>query len=166
MDQAEAVQKLCVQHEDRLRSLAERVAARDGWDLNLPVAVIDARKAPSFFLETAVGTIGNVVRVSLTADHPLIKELFALYEDRGPEAALEFMLNEHVGGEEFSEIFEMYRQEKLEGSPLWGAEDAASFVVKSKEAFDDRELGVVALLLGEPHGIVTFGVPLAFYGAK
>ena len=43
---------------------------------------------------------------------------------------------------------------------------AASFVVKSKEAFDDRELAVVALLPSDPHDVVTFGIPLRYYGIE
>ena len=39
-------------------------------------------------------------------------------------------------------------------------------MVKSKEAYDDRELAIVALLPGDPHAVVTFGVPLSYYGAE
>ena len=52
------------------------------------------------------------------------------------------------------------------GSPLWSASDAASFVVKSKEAFDDQELAIVALLPGNPYDLVSFGIPWAFYGGQ
>ena len=69
-------------------------------------------------------------------------------------------------GEEFAGLFEIYREERSGGAPLWSASDAASFVVKSKEAFDDRELAVVALLPSDPHDVVTLGIPLRYYGIE
>lgn len=164
MDQRQRVQQLCEDHETQLRDLATNVATHQCWDLTLPVAVVDARTDRRQFHITAVGTIGNVVRVSTTIDHPLMQELFELVQSHSDDSALELMLSSEDRGTEFAEVFEMYREERRGGAPLWSASDAASFVVKSKEAFDDRELAIVALLPGDPHDIVTFGVPLGFYG--
>ena len=166
MDQRERVQQLCEDHEANLRSLAVKVAEHRQWDLTLPVAVIDARSDRRQFHVSAVGTIGNVVRVSTTIDHPLMQQLFELVQTRSDDSALELMLNNAASGKEFAAVFEMYREERRGGAPLWSASDAASFVVKSKEAFDDRELAIVALLAGDPHDLVTFGIPLAYFGIE
>ena len=164
MDQRERVQQLCEDHAEDLRSLAIDLGGHRQWDLSLPVAVIDARTERRRFHISVVGTIGNVVRVSTTIDHPLMQQLFELIQTRSDDSALELMLSNADYGDEFAAVFEMYREERRSGAPLWSASDAASFVVKSKEAFDDRELAVVALLPGDPHAVVTFGIPLADYG--
>ena len=166
MDQRELVQQLCEDHARDLRDLAVAVAEHQQWDLTLPVAVIDARTDRRRFHVSAVGTIGNVVRVSTTIDHPLMQQLFHLIQTRSDHSALELMRNDPDHGEEFATVFEMYREERRGGAPLWSASDAASFVVKSKEAFDDRELAIVALLPGDPHDVVTFGIPLRYYGIE
>ncbi len=166
MDQRERVQQLCEDHDADLRSLAFKVSEHRQWDLTLPVAVIDARSDRRRFHVTAVGTIGNVVRVSTTIDHPLMQQLFDLVQTRSDDSALELMFNNAENSEEFAAVFEMYREERRGGSPLWSASDAASFVVKSKEAFDDHELAIVALLAGDPHDVVTFGIPLDYFGVE
>lgn len=166
MDQRERVQQLCEEHDADLRSLALKVSEHRQWDLTLPVAVIDARSDRRRFHVTAVGTIGNVVRVSTTIDHPLMQQLFDLVQTRGDDSALELMFNSAENSEEFAAVFEMYREERRGGSPLWSASDAASFVVKSKEAFDDHELAIMALLAGDPHHVVTFGIPLDYFGIE
>lgn len=164
MDRRERVQRLCEDHAEDLGSLAVNIGGHRQWDLDLPVAVIDARSQRRRFHISAVGTIGNVVRVSTTIDHPLMQQLFELTQTRSDESALEQMLSHADNGKEFAAVFEMYREERRSGAPLWSASDAASFVVKSKQAFDDRELAVVALLPGDPHEVVTFGIPLGYYG--
>lgn len=166
MDQLERVQQLCEDHAEDLRSLAINVAEHRQWNLTLPVAVIDARSDRRRFHVTAVGTIGNVVRVSTTIDHPLMQKLFKLIQTRSDDSALDLMLTNTDYGEEFAAMFEIYREERSRGAPLWSASDAASFVVKSKEAFDDRELAIVALLPSDPHDVVTFGIPLRYYGIE
>lgn len=166
MDQRERVQQLCEDHAEDLRRLALNVGEHHQWDLTLPVAVIDARGDRRRFHVTAVGTIGNVVRVSTTIDHPLMQQLFELIQTRSDDSALKLMLGNADDGEEFAAVFETYREERSGGAPLWSASDAASFVVKSKEAFDDRELAIVALLPSDPHDVVTFGIPLRYYGIE
>ena len=166
MDKTERVQQLCSEHSQQLKGLALDVCSHGRWDMNLPVAVIDARKTPHRFHISAVGTIGNILRVSTTADNPLMQQLFDLYEQQGSDAALEHMLNDEQNGDEFAQLFETYKEERRLGSPLWSASDAAGFVVKSKEAFDDQELAIVALLPGNPYDLVSFGIPWAFYGGQ
>ena len=166
MDQRGRVQQLCEDHAGDLRALAISVGGHQQWDLTLPIAVIDARSERRRFHVSAVGTIGNVVRVSTTIDHPLMQQLFELIQNRSDQSALELMLSNANYGEEFAGLFEIYREEHSGGAPLWSASDAASFVVKSKEAFDDRELAVVALLPSDPHDVVTFGIPLRYYGIE
>ena len=166
MDKTERVQQLCSEHSQELKGLALDVCSHGRWDMNLPVAVIDARKTPHRFHISAVGTIGNILRVSTTADHPLMQQLFELYESQGSDAALAHMLSDAESGDEFAQLFETYKEERRLGSPLWSASDAASFVVKSKEAFDDQELAIVALLPGNPYDLVSFGIPWAFYGGQ
>ena len=131
MDKTERVQQLCSQHSKELRGLALDVCSHGRWDMNLPVAVIDARKTPHRFHISAVGTIGNILRVSTTADHPLMQQLFELYESQGSDAALAHMLSDAESGDEFAQLFETHKEERRLGSPLWSASDAASFVVKS-----------------------------------
>ena len=134
MDQRERVQQLCEDHAEDLRSLAIDLGGHRQWDLSLPVAVIDARTERRRFHISVVGTIGNVVRVSTTIDHPLMQQLFELIQTRSDDSALELMLSNADYGDEFAAVFEMYREERRSGAPLWSASDAASFVVKSKEA--------------------------------
>ena len=71
------------------------------------------------------------------------------------DAALAHMLSD-AESDEFAQLFDTYKEERRLGSPLWSASDAASFVVKSKEAFDDQELAIVALLPGNPYDLVSF----------
>ena len=119
MDQRERVQQLCEDHAEDLRSLAINVAEHRQWDLTLPVAVIDARSDRRRFHVTAVGTIGNLVRVSTTIDHPLMQQLFELIQTRSDDSALHLMLSNADYGEEFAATFEMYREERSGGAPLW-----------------------------------------------
>ena len=59
----------------------------------------------------------------------------------------------------------MYRDERRGGAPL-GAHGRSLIRGEVQEAYDDRELAIVALLPGDPHAVVTFGVPLSYYGAE
>ncbi len=45
---------------------------------------------------------------------------------------------------------------------MWSIEDATDFVMKTRDAHNDREVACVAILPGKPHEIVTFSVPIAF----
>lgn len=165
MNNAAAVQDLCTQHEGKLKVLAQKVSACSAWDLNIPIGVIDARAGTHKFHITSAGTIGTVVRMSTTIDHPLMQRLFELIPDRGDVAALEELLNDEEVGEEFASVFSEYQEERKGGAPLWSADDATAFVNKCRDAFDDKEIAVVALLHGEPHHLVTFAVPLFHYGS-
>lgn len=159
----DAVQRLCVQHEDQLRALAQQVSKRLSWDLSLPVGVIDARTGSHKFHTVGAGGVGNVVRMSTAIDHPLMKRLFDLIPDRGDEAAVEELINDEEVGEEFAQVFSDYQKERKGKAPLWGSDDATAFVTKSRTAFEDDELAVVALLPGSPHKILTFGIPWRHY---
>lgn len=145
--------------------LAQKVSAFSAWDFNHPVGVIDARTGTHKFQITSVGTIGTVVRMSSTLDHPLMQRLFELIPDRGDEAAIEELINDEEVGEEFASVFSEYQEERRGGAPLWSADDATAFVNKSREAFEDKEIAIVALLPGDPHQLVTFAVPLFHYGS-
>ncbi len=152
----------------QLLDLGQQVQRREEWDLNLPVAVVDARKTKSKgsatrFHVSPIGTIGNVLRVSTTCDHPLMKQLFELYQDRGDEEALNYMMNSD-DAEEFSDLFSEYQKERKSGQLTWGAADASAFVLKSKECFDDREIAVAILHTGSSgqSELTTCGVPFSF----
>ena len=110
MDKAERVQQLCSEHGQQLKGLALDVCSHGRWDMNLPVAVIDARKTPHRFHISAVGTIGNILRVSTTADNPLMQQLFDLYEQQGSDAALEHMLKSSIGALLFIELKQLLHQ--------------------------------------------------------
>ena len=150
--------------KEELLDLGQQVQRRDGWDLALPVAIVDARKgsAPKFHV-SPIGTIGNVLRISTTCDHPLMQKLFELYQDRGDEEALNFMMNGE-DAEEFSDLFSEYQNERKSGQLTWGAADASAFVLKSKECFDDREIAVAILHTGSSgqSELTTCGVPFSF----
>ena len=111
MDQRERVQQLSEDHAEDLRSLAIDLGEHRQWDLSLPVAVIDARSERRRFHISAVGTIGNVVRVSTTIDHPLMQKLFELIQTRSDDSALELMLSNADYGDEFAAVFEIPRRE-------------------------------------------------------
>ena len=142
MDKTKRVQQLC-RHSKELKGLALDVCSHGRWDMNLPVAVIDARKTPHRFHISAVEPSATSW-VSTTADHPLMQQLFELYESRA--LMLPWRTCSDESGDEFAQLFDTYKEERRLGSPLWSASDAASFVVKSKGAFDDQELAIVALL--------------------
>ena len=150
--------------KNHLLDLGQQVQRRDKWDLALPVAVVDARKgsAPKFHV-SPIGTIGNVLRISTTCDHPLMQKLFELYQDRGDEEALNFMMNGE-DAEEFSELFTEYQKERKNGQMVWGAEDASEFVTKSRDCFADREIAVAILHTGSSgqNELTTCGVPFSF----
>lgn len=163
-DKERQVQDLCNEHKASLKGLAELVKDQGQWDLSLPVAVIDARERPHQFHLVAVGSIGNVLKISTYGSHRLMVQLYELYQDRGAEGALEWMLNESPDAEEFSEVFAIHQQERNEGGkPMWSSDDAAKFCKKSRDAFADKEIAVAALLPGEPYELMTFGIPTSFY---
>jgi len=132
-----------------LLQLGTDVRQHDAWSLNLPVGVIDARKGKSSAFHTcAVGSVGNILRISTTCEHPLMAKLFEIYIDMGEEEALNFMMNGE-DAEEFSEVFSEYQTEKKSGALVWGASDASAFVTKSREAFADREIAVAIMHTGD-----------------
>ena len=83
------VKRLVEELFDPLAVVAADVKKRLIWDFNLPVAVIDARHQPPVLIQSSVGSLGNVLRVSTKIDHPLIRQLFDLYPDRGSDAAID-----------------------------------------------------------------------------
>ncbi len=160
------VKRLVEQMSEPLALVAAEVRTKLVWDLNFPVAVIDARQEPPFLTQSSVGTLGSVLRVSTKIDHPLIRQLFSIYPDRGSEAAVEEMLNGQ-NGDEFAVIFDEYLDEKKAGPLMWGADDLASFVVKSRNCFEDDELAIAAVFpaeMGEEgHALATFGIPWRYF---
>ena len=149
------IQALVESVREELADIARKAETQAAWSFALPVAVIDARKAPTRVHESAIGTIGSVLRISRTVDHPLIQQLFVLHEEVGPENAIQFLLN-GADGEEFAELWEEYREE-AKGELVWGANDAAAFVTKSKACHEDGELALVALVPGH---LYSCGVPI------
>lgn len=162
----ERVKRLVEQFSQPLSVIAADVRVRLVWDFSLPVAVIDARQEPPVLMQSSVGSLGNVLRVSTKIDHPLIRQLFDIYPDRGPDAAIEEMLSgQH--GKEFADVFADYQDEKQAGTLMWGADDLASFVVKSRTCFEDDELAIAAVFpadVGENgHALATFGIPWRYF---
>ena len=160
------VKRLVEQFSQQLTVIAADVRERLVWDFNLPVAVIDARLEPPVLMQSSVGSLGNVLRVSTKIDHPLIRQLFDIYPDRGPDAAIDEMLNGQ-NGNEFADVFADYQEEKKAGTLMWGANDLASFVVKSRTCFEDDELAIAAVFpadLGDNgHALATFGIPWRYF---
>ena len=160
------VKRLVEQFSQPLTVIAADVRERLVWDFNLPVAVIDARLEPPVLMQSSVGSLGNVLRVSTKIDHPLIRQLFDIYPDRGPDAAIDEMLNGQHGNE-FADVFADYQEEKKAGTLMWGANDLASFVVKSRTCFEDDELAIAAVFpadLGDNgHALATFGIPWRYF---
>ena len=162
----ERVKRLVEQFSQPLTVIAADVRVRLVWDFNLPVAVIDARHEPPVLMQSSVGSLGNVLRVSTKIDHPLIRQLFDIYPDRGSDAAIDEMLNgQH--GKEFADVFADYQEEKQAGTLMWGADDLASFVVKSRTCFEDDELAIAAIFpadIGDNgHALATFGIPWRYF---
>ena len=160
------VKQLVEQLSEPLSVIAADVKGRLVWDFNLPVAVIDARREPPVLTQASVGSLGNVLRVSTKIDHPLIRQLFDIYPDRGSDAAIDEMLNgEH--GKEFADVFNDYQEEKKAGTLMWGADDLASFVVKSRTCFEDYELAIAAVFPADTgdsgHALATFGIPWKYF---
>ena len=79
MDKTKQVQQLCSEHSKELKGLALDVCSHGRWDMNLPVAVIDARKALSL-PHFSSGNHRQHPAGLPTADHPLMQQLFGLYE--------------------------------------------------------------------------------------
>ena len=160
------VKRLVEELSDPLAVIAADVKNRLVWDFSLPVAVIDAREEPPVLTQASIGSLGNVLRVSTKIDHPLIRQLFDLYPDRGSDAAIEEMLNGQ-NGKEFSDVFEEYQEEKKAGPLMWGADDLASFVVKSRTCFEGDELAIAAVFPTDTgdngHALATFGIPWRYF---
>ncbi len=160
------VKRLVEDLSDPLAVIAADVRNRLAWDFSLPVAVIDARQEPPVLTQSSVGSLGNVLRVSTKIDHPLIRQLFDLYPDRGSDAAIDEMLNGQ-NGQEFSDVFDEYQEEKKAGTLMWGADDLASFVVKSRTCFEDDELAIAAVFPADTgdngHALATFGIPWRYF---
>ena len=162
------VKRLVEELADPLAVIAADVKKRLVWDFSLPVAVIDARQEPPVLTQSSVGSLGNVLRVSTKIDHPLIRQLFDLYPDRGSEAAINEMMNGQ-NGKEFSDVFDEYQEEKKAGTLMWGADDLASFVVKSRTCFEDDELAIAEVFPVDTgdngHALATFGIPWRYFKA-
>ena len=160
------VKRLVEQLSEPLTVIAADVRERLVWDFNLPVAVIDARHEPPVLMQSSVGSLGNVLRVSTKIDHPLIRQLFDIYPDRGSDAAIDEMLNGQDGNE-FADVFADYQEERKAGTLMWGADDLASFVVKSRTCFEDDELAIAAVfptVSGDNgHALATFGIPWRYF---
>ncbi len=160
MDDLDRIQLLIQMVRPQLNAVARAVKDAEVWSMSLPVAVIDARQKPVVLTRVAVGSVGNVLPISTTVDHPLIQKLYGVYDDSGAEAAIEEILNGE-DGEAFNEIFDAHQEERAAGPLLWGASDAASFVSKSRECFNDGEIAVAAVVPSHSsHELLTFGVPL------
>ena len=158
----QTIQNLIKQCSVGLFDLACAVSGHPTWDLNLPVGVIDARRAKPKLIVTAIGTINSTLKASSTIAHPLMVRLFERFEDVGLEQALSEMKSGEEG-EAFVEVWQSYRDERRSGdAPMWSIEDATAFVMQSREAHADREVACVAILPGEPHRILTFSVPISF----
>ena len=96
---------------------------------------------------TAVGTINSMVRASATIGHPLMRQFFERMEAVGVEQALK----ESIGGADadaFDEVWQAYKDERRLGMSTWSIEDATDFVMKTREAHNDREVACVAILPG------------------
>ena len=162
------VKRLVEQLSEPLTVIAADVRERLVWDFNLPVAVIDARHEPPVLMQSSVGSLGNVLRVSTKIDHPLIRQLFNIYPDRGSDAAIDEMLNGQ-DGKEFADVFADYQEERKAGTLMWGADDLASFVVKSRTCFEDDELAIAAVFPTDSgdngHTLATFGIPWRYFTA-
>ena len=163
------VKRLVEQLSEPLTVIAADVRARLVWDFNLPVAVIDARHEPPVLMQSSVGSLGNVLRVSTKIDHPLIRQLFNIYPDRGSDAAIDEMLNGQ-DGKEFADVFADYQEERKAGTLMWGADDLANFVVKSRTCFEDDELAIAAVFPTDSgdngHALATFGIPWRYFTAR
>ena len=164
----DCVKRLVEQLFEPLTVIAADVRERLVWDFNLPVAVIDARHEPPVLMQSSVGSLGNVLRVSTKIDHPLIRQLFNIYPDRGSDAAIDEMLNGQ-DGKEFADVFADYQEERKAGTLMWGADDLASFVVKSRTCFEDDELAIAAVFSTDSvynsHVLATFGIPWRYFTA-
>ena len=162
------VKRLVEQLSEPLTVIAADVRGRLVWDFNLPVAVIDARHEPPVLMRSSVGSLGNVLRVSTKIDHPLMRKLFDIYPDRGPDAAIDEMLN-GKDGKEFADVFSDYQEEKKVGTLMWGADELASFVVKSRTWFEDDEMAIAAVFPTDSgdngHALATFGIPWRYFNS-
>lgn len=161
------IQALLAELKPRLRPAAEQQLDRKGWDLNLPITVIDARRSPALLIPTSLGTINSILKVSMTIAAPSLQPFFALLGELAWDEAYERCAADPQQGALFVEAFEAYREEKAEqGQAMWSLDDSTAFVLKSRECFDDAELPLVALLpadSSEGAEIFTFGVPLRYF---
>ena len=160
MADIERIQHLIKMVRPQLIEVAKAVRDADAWSMSLPVAVIDARQKPALLTTVGVGSVGNVLPISTTVDHPLIQKLYRLYDDSGAEAAIDEIIHGQEG-DAFAEIFDAHQEERAAGPLIWGAGDAAQFVTKSRDCFHDGEVAVAAVMpLNTAHELITFGVPL------
>ena len=167
MESRARIQALLQELRQPLSAVAAAMEAQAGWDLSLPVAVIDARRRPAQLIESRVGTINSVLKVSMSISAPALQRFFELLGRLDFQAAFEICAADPDSGEAFVEAFEAYRQERAEqGKAMWSLEDSTAFVLKSRECFADHELPLVALLPAEAEegaAIFTFGVPLSYF---
>ena len=161
MDQ-QRIQSLVKQCALGLFDLACAVSGHRQWNLSVPVGVIDARRTTPRLMVTAIGTINSVVKASATIGHPLMQRFFQRFEQVGLDQALSDACS-GPDGDAFAEIWQAYQDERREGDQaMWSIEDATAFVLKCREAHQDREVACLAILDGDPHRILTFSVPIAF----
>ncbi|MFL0770504.1 MAG: hypothetical protein AB8E87_06510 [Prochlorococcus sp.] len=130
-----------------LISAHRSLQAHKEWTESIGCVVIDARKQPVEAKETTVKGLTGTITTSIWLDHPLLLNYEDLVCEHGSKRSLEMMMNSPEA-EEFASIFDGLKEEKARfgKAPVWTMDDAVRFVGKTKEAFANGELGVLAIL--------------------
>ena len=117
------------------------------WTESIGCVVIDARKTPVKAIKTRVKGLTGTITTSIWLDHPLLLKYEDLVVVHGSKRSLEMMMNS-PDGEEFASVFDGLREEKARfgKTPIWTIDDAVRFVGKTKDAFENGEIGVLAIL--------------------
>jgi len=137
--------RLVCHHRLELQNIGEALSQREFWSLEAECVVIDAREIPSRLHRTTVRGITGIITTSNVVSRELMQRFLRRYREVGTEEALNEFMN-GADAEEFAELWDSYTEERKEqGMSRWSYDDAAAFAQKSKSAFQDGELALVAL---------------------
>ena len=160
-DPSIVVRRLINELRDDMSEAGRELRNRGAWDLQCPVVIIDARNIPNRVVKTSVRGITGAIATSNVIDDPLMRLFLERFREVGSDQALHEYLH-GPDGERFAELWDTYNDEaQQQGLAVWSHNDAAKFVLKSKDCFEQGQLACVAITAAQgpdAHDVLTFSV--------
>ena len=110
----------------------QRLRDRTAFDLSVPCVVVSEEAE---VMETTVSGLSNHLKVSSAMSSPLIKRYIELTEQMGAERAMNKLLMDEDGGEEFALLWEEARRD-VEGGAIATMDDLVAAIDTAKKGFN------------------------------